>query len=156
MKNIKTLGITIFLIVTFLGGVSRAENLQTLTERFYTGLADIIEQNMNSPQDCVSAVNRYYQNNQQTVEKIRRLTKEALEKAAPMMEKMAPAMQDYQKRYESMSEEELEALERKHQSRQPEMSPALTRYSKALDAFIQKYPNQGMEIAMKAMELMPR
>jgi protein subunit release factor A len=152
-KTMKVLFLA-FLMLFILNYVGLAEDLNKLTDRFYTGLADIIEGNMDSPNECVRAVDKYYLDNQALVGKMRQATKEAMEEATPMIEKMI-------NKYESMSEEELEALEKQYQGMEQEMSkkqiPAgAARYTELLQTFTMKYPKYGMEITMRAMQLMPK
>jgi len=105
---------------------------------------------MDNPDKCLSGVNSYYQKNQALISRIQEETEKALEK-------VAPKMAEYIEKYESMSEEELAELERKssQQQEQRQASPGVERYSKALQAFSMKYPQEGMMIALKAMELFP-
>lgn len=143
-----------FLMVAMLSFVCLAEDLSKIIDRFYVGLTDIIESNMDDPDGCVREVETYYQNNQALIAQIREAAEKTMTQAAPMMAKTMD-------QYESMSEEELEAMERKSGGRQEAMaekgmSAAGKRYSKALEDFSIKYPQQGMKIAFKAFELMPR
>lgn len=143
-----------FLMVAMLSFVCLAEDLSKITDRFYAGLADIIESNMDDPDGCVREVEAYYQNNQALIAQIREATEKAMTQVAPMMAKKM-------EQYGSMSEEKLEAMERKYGGRQEamiekKMSAAGKRYSKAVEDFSMKYPQQGMKIAFKAFELMPR
>jgi hypothetical protein len=152
MKVVKVLFLVV-LMLFILNYVGLAEDLNKLTDRFYTGLADIIETNMDSPNDCVRAVEKYYQDNQALVGKIRQATKEAMAEAAPVIEKMM-------NKYESMGEEDLEAWEKQYQGMEQEMSkkqiPAgAARYTELLQAFTMKYPKYGIKITMRAMQLMP-
>jgi arginine utilization protein RocB len=108
---------------------------------------------MDSPDQCLADVDDYYQQNQATVDKIREQTEKAMAKVMPMMEK-------YQNKYAQMSEAELEALER--QAKQQEarhgggrMAPGMARYTKAMEKFTMKYPQQGMVITTKLMQFVP-
>ena len=152
MKKIASLFICAFLMILTQNCISQAEDVSVIMDKFHNGLADIIEGNMNSPDRCVAEVDDYYRKNRATIEKVRKMTEKGVKQAMSMMP-------EYYKKYESMSEEELEALERKTQQmerRQPKMLPGTARYTKALEAFSMKYPGQGIRIATKALEFMPR
>lgn len=130
-----------------LSGAAAAQMLDSLTDEFYNGLADIIEQNMNDPQACVTAVDGYFTTNQDKVEQIRKQAAEAMEAIGPEIDK-----------YMSMTEEEAKAMAEKQGTqpdRQPKMSAAGQRYNDALKAFSLKYPQYGMKIAGKTMQLVP-
>ena len=152
MKKITKLLAFIFGVLFFLNTVSLADNFEEMTDKFYDGLAAVIEKNSNNPDICVKEVYAYYEKNQKTVEAIRMETEKRMEKSAPMMQKMM-------EKYQNMSPEELEALQKqqaKQEMQQPAMSPGTQRYSSALSDFTMKYPHHGTQIAFKAMELAPK
>ena len=132
---------------------ANAADAQTIMDGFYSGLADIIENNMDSPERCVAEVDRYYEANKATIEEMRRLTEEAMAQVAPQAMKI---MDDY----ESMSEEELAELEKRaERSRMApavKISPGAARYSEVVRQFTQRHPQHGIKIAMKAMEFLPK
>ncbi len=151
MKKIYKFFILVFLVISLLVNSSIAEDLKALTDRFYGGVADIVERNMNNPDKCLSEVYKYYEKHQPLVSQIREETKKAFAQ-------MGTTMGEYVNKYASMSEEELQALEGKSMQEdnvEPQMSMAAKRYSETLEAFITKYPLQGLKISMKAMELLP-
>jgi hypothetical protein len=94
-----------FLMLALFCCVAPAADLSALLEDFYGGLADIIENNMDEPQNCVREVDAYYQDNQALVYQIQEETANVMAQAAPMMQGM---MDDYQS---AKSEEELRAME---------------------------------------------
>lgn len=129
---------------------AQAEDAAVLMDKFYDGLAAIIERNMNNPKQCVSEVNNYYETNRATVEKIRKISAEAINKGMAMMKQLeetgniaVPAGQAEQ------APSQLAEM-----SKSTEMQGS-SRYSKALQVFSEKYPTQGMQIAIKAMQLLP-
>ena len=132
--------------VFILSGIVSAQDLNKITDKFYTGLAEIIERNINNPGECVREVENYYQTHQEEVRQIRQQAEKAMEQIAPQIDK-----------YMSMTEEEAAALAEKQKAsgNTPEsrMSQAGKRYTEALKAFSAKYPKDGMEIAGKAMQL---
>ena len=132
--------------VFILGSALPAQDINQLTDGFYNGLADIIERNIDNPQECVAEVDNYYQTHQDEVKQIRQQAEKAMEQIAPQIDK-----------YMSMTEEEAAALaaQQKGSESTPEsrMSQAAKRYSEAVKAFSAKYPKEGMEIAGKAMQL---
>jgi len=128
-----------------------AEDLKVLTDKFYAGVANIVERNMDNPDKCLSEVYKYYEDHQALVKQIREETEKAFAQ-------IGTTMGEYVNKYASMSEEELQALEGKSMQEghsEPQMSAAAKRYSDALEAFITKYPLHGSKISMKAMELLP-
>ena len=60
MKKICNIFVLTFLIIFALSCASRAEDIDTIMDKFYDGLADIIERNMDSPDRCVREINDYY------------------------------------------------------------------------------------------------
>jgi len=151
MKKVYKIFILLFLMVFILSAVSFAEDLKVLTDKFYAGVADIVERNMNNPDRCLREVYKYYENHQELINQIREETEKAFAQ-------IGTTMGEYVDKYASMSEEELSSFEEKSMYEddiEPQMSEAAGRYSEALEAFITKYPLQGSKISMKAIELLP-
>jgi len=152
MKKISFFIVIIASIISLYCVILYAADINKTTDEFYLGLALIIEHHMDNPQACVQAVEAYYQENQSTIQKIRTSAQEALEKSGPMMEKMM-------NNYMTMSEEELEELEKQQKGSMTkaasQSSPGVDRYTKALQNFTMRNPQQGMRIATKALELVP-
>ncbi len=127
--------------------ISHAEDINSIMDNFYNGLADIIERNMDSPEQCILEVDIYYKDNRATIEKIRKMTERGMSQSMAMMDK-----------YGSMSEEELEMLEVKARRRSEAQYPVpkgATRYTEAMAAFSAKYPQYALGIATKAMQFLP-
>ena len=147
MKKVLNVFISLFLIVSIQTLISQAEDMNVIMDKFHNGLAVIIERNMNNPDRCVVEVDNYYNANRATVEKVRKTSEKYMGQAMAMADK-----------YKYMSDEELEALERSATQRgmaKSEMSPGTTRYTKALESFMMKYPQHAIKITMKAMQFMP-
>ncbi len=129
-------------------GAVTAQQINSVADEFYNGLADVIEKNMDAPEDCVREVDNYFAANQDKVELIHREAAKAMEQIAPEIDK-----------YMSMTEEEAAAMAQKQgtqTNRQtPKMSAAGQRYNEILKAFCSRYPQQGMKIAGKTMQLVP-
>ena len=144
--------VLVVLLVSMLCAVSSASDLRALQDKFYAGITDIVQRNMEDPQQCLGAVDRYFEDNQALVAQIRMETEKAMAQSAPMMQKMID-------KYQSMSEEELQALEKKSaatdQRMQSQMSSTMTRYNEVMSAFMERYPKYAMELAGKMMRLMP-
>ena len=125
-----------------------AQEINKISEEFYSGLADIIEDNMNNPDACVAKVEDYYQANQDKIKEIRAAAEKAMEQMAPQMGK-----------YMSMTQEEAEALAKKEGAQgetiKPRMLPEAERYSDALKTFSMKHLEAGTKIAMESMQLIP-
>ena len=129
--------------------VCEAQDINKLADEFYAGLADIIERNMDNAESCVREVDAYYQANKDKVAYIRAAAEKATEEISSKMDA-----------YMSMSQKELEALAQQQGARQQEaptshMSDSGMRYTNAIKTFTVKYPNEGMKISMKALELVP-
>ncbi len=159
MKKICNIFVLAFLIIFALNCASRAENIDAIMDKFYDGLADIIERNMDSPDQCVREINDYYRDNQATTEKIRKMMEKGMAQVGAMMKQ-------YEHTHDEqtyMTDDDIEAMERRARlmgmtrgvAEEPAMSPGAERYAKALEAFTVKYPLRAMGITMKAMELMP-
>jgi hypothetical protein len=136
------------LCVFILTGAVIAQQISMVADEFYNGLADVIEQNMNYPDACVTAVDNYFTANQDKVGLIRQETSKAMELIAPQIDK-----------YMSMTQEEAAAMKKAQsaQANRPasQMSAAGKRYNDAFKAFMTQYPKQGMKIAGKTMQLVP-
>ncbi|MEA3305597.1 MAG: hypothetical protein U9R52_02165 [Candidatus Omnitrophota bacterium] len=148
MKRILRISTLACLIMSISACVLQAEDVNKIMDKFYDGMAGIIERNMDNPDRCVSEVDDYYKENQATVEKVRKLTEKGMKQAMDMMGE-----------YESMSEEELEALERQAMQKgmtESQMPPGLERYTEAMEKLMMKSPQQALKIAMMAMQFMPK
>ena len=140
------------LLIPMLSYVALAEDLGRMMDRFYGGLADIFEANMDDPEQALSEVNNYFEENQVLIVQIQEGTKKAMAQAAPKIQSMLD-------KYKSMSEEELDALEGKQEKMQGsmgfQMSPTMARYNKAMQAFTMKHVQHAMKIHAKLMQLTP-
>ena len=143
-KILKIFCVGVFVFLAF-QALSQAVDIKALTDGFYGDLAEIIERNMNNPEQCVAEVQNYYNTNQDKVAQIRQESEKAMQQIAPQMEK-----------YMSMTEEEAEAMSRSNVGQpKPQMSAAGKRYSDAVSTFMAKYPKEGMRIAGFSMTLVP-
>jgi len=128
--------------------VSFAEDLQQNMDTFYAGVSDIIERDMDAPDECVAAVDRYYQEHRDFIGRMRQETAKGLK-----------AMEQYVASSGELTDEKLiamsEEMERKG-AKPREASPVMERYSKLLGEFTLKHPGHGVRIATKAMEFMPQ
>ena len=123
-----------------------AEELGELTDQFYSGLAQVIENNMHAPGEAVRAVDAYYAMHEREAQKIREKMEVPMREASELMDK-----------YQSMNAAELEAWKRSESGhvRRRQESSAQTLYGEALMAFSERYPIEGAKIASKAMALLP-
>lgn len=60
--------ILLFTVLAFVPTLN-ADELERVTEGFYAGLADIIENDMNNPDKCVIGAENYFNKNEATVQK---------------------------------------------------------------------------------------
>ncbi|MFH1856032.1 MAG: hypothetical protein ABH836_02230 [Candidatus Omnitrophota bacterium] len=143
-----------FLVMIFLGlfiltAVVKAQDLQMLTDDFYMGLAEVIENNMTDAEGCLNDVNNYYEENSFLVEQIKEEAKKTLNETLPLME-------EYTEETVASNESDLSSVEIEEiQWNEQSASPAMQRYAEALEAFTQKYPKYSFDIGIKAMELFP-
>jgi len=121
------------------------DEINALINGFYDGLADVVERNMDSPEQCVKEVEDYYTENKQTVEKVQQMVKEGITKTMS-------AVKDYETIDEEQINKDLEKGAMQSSMVQPEPSKEVERYTKALNAFTKKYPQEGLKISMKAMQ----
>lgn len=134
-----------------------AQDLVSLTDKFYDGLSAIIERNMDNPINCLREVDSYYQDNQALIQKIRSETAKAMQKIEPMLQQYMKAV-DGAMAASDFDEDGLQELEREmssYKSQQVPPSAAAERYAKAMEYFSMKHPQYAMTVALKAMELMP-
>ena len=124
-----------------------AEDLTTMSDKFYNGLADTIQRNMNNPERCVKEVDKYYDSNRSYIIKIREITEKHMKEAMAMMDK-----------YENMTAAEMEAMSKKMEKNMvnPHVSKGAEKYGETMEKFATKHPQYGFKIAMKAKELMPQ
>lgn len=154
MQKTKICFFVMFILAYSLPVITHAETAYFVTEMFYSGLANVIESNMNAPDKCVRDVERYYSNNKRLVLKIR-------EETQGKIKEFEPIMNEYMKLIEKVmagevSEEELAAFNKELQKKNPiQYSAEVDRYTAALETFTQRYPKQGMKIAAKSVELAP-
>lgn len=142
-----TAAIIIFMLAAWACPLSQAEDLSAVTDEFYSGLAAIIEANMDSPDNCVSEVDNYYKKNQKSVEKIREFTAKTIEQAM--------AVKD---RYGAVTDEEPEDVDLmavQEGITAPGLTSGSARYANALKNFAMKYPREGLKIAGKSTQLLP-
>lgn len=155
MKRLCGIFTLLFLFAFAAGPVYAVEDyekfrsLAKLTDEFYGGLADIIEQNMDNPKACVGAVEDYYQANENRVTQIRSGIRDFFEEMASLAEKST-----------TMPAEEFKAFAAAEEARLKEISePSATsggeRYVKAMEKFSTKYPEYGLKVAAKAVKLFP-
>ncbi len=136
-------------------------------DRLFTDLANIIEQNMDSPYRALNQVDQYYRDNQALVEQARHETAEALEQSQTIsiMEEVASYQQRIMEAASRGDSDEIERLGRELEalaSRASALSssgitpPAAQRYSQVLEEFSRRYPEQGMQIGLRAQQLAPQ
>ena len=133
MKLMAMYFIIVFLF--FFSFSSYSDDTTVMVEKFY----------MSDPNGCITAVNAYFKQNQDSVDKIKKITSEAMGKFGSMMSGMSGLDSG---QIENMAQ----GLD---QSNIPKESPDTDRFNKAIEEFTQKHPQAGMQLAMKLMELVP-
>ncbi len=148
--------VSLLLFILFAAGhtalADNADEMAGLMDGFYDGLASVIENNMDDPDKCLSEVDSYYEENKDTVERVQKLMAEAMEQAAAIMEHHG-SMPGTDTDQEYMDAEELAEMARDGNMipAEPPATGEMDRYTKALEAFMDKYPGHALRIAAKAM-----
>ena len=127
--------------------LSRAEDIKTVVDEFYGGLAAVIESNMESPGRCLREVSSYYKKNRKSVEKIRELTAKNMEETMAVKDKSAAITNEGPQAFDLM------AFQRGVTA--PDLTPGSAKYANALKKFTKKYPREGLELAGKTVQLLP-
>ena len=126
-----------FLLICLLSSNGSAEDAETFMERFYDELADIIESNMDNPDECLTEVERFYENNQ---DRLSEFLGEAKRNAT------IPGI-SMEEQVQSVSDEEMaEMVQRAQDSK---LYQIMSRYNQAVTSFIRKYPAHGTKIMEK-------
>jgi len=124
-----------------------AEDIETVIDGFYDGLALVIESNANDPDRCLREVNAYYEKNQKVVEKIRDLTAKGMEQAMAVQDKSSVVAVEEPQAFDLM------AFQRGITA--PDLTPGSVKYTNALREFTKKFPREGLRIAGKTVDLLP-
>lgn len=128
----RLMGASVILFIIISGVYAQSQDPITI---FYGGLADIIQENMNSPQRCVSQAESFIDAN-----------------IAPLLRAMRQGMQTSQGRdYEQMDESQSRAaLEQMGQSMSKSGGmQAMNRYVEAITDFGDKHPDYAKQIMIK-------
>ena len=161
MKKALKVLVLAFPVILMLNCLCFAEDLTKKMDKFYAGLADIIERNMDNPEQCVREVDNYYAANQATIAQIRNETKKAMERVAPAMDEFEPIRKDGIEDVEEPQDmqkwaEDMQKLgEKMQRSRTATQTPGAERYAKAIQGFTMKYFQPGLKISTKAIQLIP-
>lgn len=128
------------IVLVFPAGVF-AEDMEAQVARFYNGLSDIMERNMNNPDSCVSETKRFVDANQAFLIKMQELAKKGMQQAQDMQH---PSMDqaDMQKAMEEMSKSEA--------------AQATTRWAQAMMQFSMQNPEHAGQIAEIMSRFMPK
>ena len=119
-------------VLVFLPLVCFAQSRGPAVHAFYSGLADVIERHMHSPDQCVDAVRSYMERNADVLQKMRSAAKRSKKR-----------VQDG--RYEGISVEEIEkAKARMGRSKAMEV---IGRWTELFGAFAQLHPKQATQVA---------
>jgi len=150
MRKLLHITLALFLYISLSCATFAEESFDQITDTFYGGLAEIITHNMNNPDACVKKVDDYYNNNKETINQIRTMSRRYMAQAKAMMET-----------YEWTEAEgaQLEALDTAELEKglsSPQHAPGANKYIKAMDEFASKHPEHAVRIVMKAGELAPR
>jgi hypothetical protein len=126
-----------FLIIALLYSKGYSEDVKTFMEGFYDELADIIERNMNSPEQCVAEVERCYENNK---EKLSQFMEEAKRSAASQGISI-------EQKASLMTEEEIKEIMQNVQT--SKLFQIMFRFNQVLENFSRIYPQHALKIIEK-------
>jgi hypothetical protein len=138
-----------FLLIAVLCSVCFAENYVETMDRIYADLADIIEANMDNPGQCLAGIDRYFEQNRDTITKAREEGERALAQAGPMAQSM---MGEYSSMGMDALGEEGKSIQERTEAR---MNPEMVKYTRALEAFVTRHPAYALQLATKMMQLVP-
>lgn len=144
MEKVVKVLIFAFLTMVALSSTLKAEDMNAVMDKFYNGLAETIERNMDNPDNCVREVDSYYEANRATVEKMRKRAEEYQPQAMAMLNK-----------YKTMGDEAPEMKFEQKDMTKSWASPGVIRCSKAFNAFAMKYPQSASRISSEAMQFVP-
>lgn len=152
----RTENIICYLLIAFIAfslgatlpnAVSGAEDIRAVIDKFYDGLAEIIEHNMNAPEKCLSEVDKYYSKNKEAIKKIRSIAEKSMEEAMAVKDKYGP-----------LSEGDIgpiDAMSAQRGITVPGLTAGSTRYIEALRHFTMRYPQYGMKVAGRTTNFLP-
>jgi len=126
-----------FLIIALLYSKGYSEDAKTFMEGFYDELTDIVERNMNNPEQCVAEVERCYENNK---EKLSQFMEEAQRSAASQGVSI-------EQKASLMTEEEIEEVMRSAQTSR--LFQIMSRFNQVLENFSRTYPQHALKILEK-------
>ena len=126
-----------FLIIAILYSEGLTEDAKTFMERFYDDLADIIERNMNSPEQCVAEVERCYENNKGELCQFMEEAKKSAASQGVSIEQKASLM----------TEEEIEEVMLSAQT--SKLFQIMSRFNQVLENFSRTYPQHALKIMEK-------
>ncbi|MFH1867496.1 MAG: hypothetical protein ABH843_00870 [Candidatus Omnitrophota bacterium] len=122
-----------------------AQDVESLKDEFYDGIAQIIEHRMDEPGLCVKEVNQYYEDNSATVKQIREwsgVTKAHVTGSYSESRSISDSqMQGYH-----------DEAEYAHKISQT-ATDGMLRYKEALQVFMHNHMIEGLHILTKAKEL---
>jgi hypothetical protein len=119
-----------------------AEDAKTFMERFYAELADIIERNINNPEQCVTEVERFYEDNQGKLSQFMEEAKRVAASESTSIEEQA----------KSMTKEEVEVMMQYAET--DKLFQIMSRFNQVMTIFSRNYPQQALEIMEKLRQIL--
>ena len=145
MKKIGSLILVILLTACLLKCASAQNDIGDAAEKFYAALAEIIQRNMDAPAKCVEEISNYYEQNKKLLGQIRKELEESIFKGIPL--KYTP---------EEIGENGMYKVKVAGQEQQMRMPEGIMKYLHAFQNFIMEHPDEGIKIAEKVQQLMPK
>jgi len=135
------------IFILAIGSVAFSEDITKSIDKFYGGIADIIERNMDRPHECVEEVSKYYESNSKLVDKIRNLAEKNMLSAMSAAGKSKADSGGSEKASDFTADEESIAS--------VVLTEGSNRYATALQKFMPKHPAEGMKIVAESIKLLP-
>ena len=135
------------IFVFTISNITFSEDMIKSMDKFYGGLADIVERNMDRPHKCVEEVLQYYKSNSKLVDKIRGLTEKNMLAAMSASDKAKTDSGGSQKVSDlTAAGEDITSSV---------LTEGSKRYTAALQKFMPKHPAEGMKIVAESIKLLP-
>lgn len=128
-------------VLVFISSLAIAENPEEAMYNYYTDLADIIERDMDNPDQCVEEIERYYQENQEDIEKMQEYTEESRRRGEGMQNRPVTE-EEIEKAGEALS--------------QTKMVEALNRFIEVLSNFSMEHPDHAKRIREVMEQFAPK
>ncbi len=136
-----------FTMILILARPAAADTFEARVDKFYDGLAGVIESNLDSGEKCKAAVDSYYAKNQSLVREVRSRIESSMAAASSMMDDPAAVQSEMPMAMEAMPFQE--------GMRDSNLTPGSRKYASSMKKLMMKDPRVAMYVASKTTEFMP-